>query len=103
MKPQDTLATLEKLARQRILILDGGMGTMAQRLGLEEDAYRGDLLKNATKELKGNHDVLCLTQPEVVAKVHRAYLDAGADIIETNTFGATAIAQEDFCLSLIHI
>ncbi|MEQ9322015.1 MAG: methionine synthase [Polyangiaceae bacterium] len=97
MKPQDTLATLEKLARQRILILDGGMGTMAQRLGLEEDAYRGDLLKNATKELKGNHDVLCLTQPEVVAKVHRAYLDAGADIIETNTFGATAIAQEDFC------
>ncbi|HHH30134.1 MAG TPA: methionine synthase, partial [Polyangiaceae bacterium] len=96
MNPQETLATLEKLARQRILILDGGMGTMAQRLGLEEDAYRGDLLKNATRELKGNHDVLCLTQPDVVAKVHRAYLDAGADIIETNTFGGTAIAQEDF-------
>ena len=81
MKSNDTLATLTQLARKRILILDGGMGTMAQRLGLEEDAYRGDLLKDVPKELKGNHDVLCLTQPDIVTKVHRAYLDAGADII----------------------
>jgi 5-methyltetrahydrofolate--homocysteine methyltransferase len=96
MNPQKTLETLERIASQRILILDGGMGTMAQRLGLDEAAYRGDVLKDAAKELKGNHDVLCVSQPDHVATIHRAYLAAGADIIETNTFGGTFIAQEDF-------
>ena len=80
MTPAETLAALEKIAAQRILILDGAMGTLAQDLGFDEAAYRGDKLKDHDCSVKGNHDLLCLTQPEAVAGMHRKYLDAGADV-----------------------
>ncbi|MBV8640886.1 MAG: homocysteine S-methyltransferase family protein, partial [Verrucomicrobia bacterium] len=83
---------------QRILILDGAMGTMVQQFKLEEDDYRGALLANHPRSLKNNNDILCLTRPEVIVEIHRQYLEAGADIIETNTFNATVISQEDFGL-----
>jgi 5-methyltetrahydrofolate--homocysteine methyltransferase len=83
---------------QRILILDGAMGTMVQQFKLQEDDYRGDLFASHSIHLKNNNDVLCLTRPEIIAQIHRGYLEAGADIIETNTFNATSISQEDFGL-----
>jgi 5-methyltetrahydrofolate--homocysteine methyltransferase len=86
------------LLAKRILILDGAMGTMIQRFKLQEEDYRGDLFQNHSCFLKNNNDVLCLTQPEIIRQIHLEYLQAGADIIETNTFNATAIAQADFNL-----
>ncbi len=83
---------------QRIVILDGAMGTMVQQYKLQEDDYRGSLFATHPKDLKNNNDILCLTRPEIIKTIHRQYLDAGADIIETNTFNATAISQEDFGL-----
>ncbi|RLB65600.1 MAG: methionine synthase [Deltaproteobacteria bacterium] len=103
MTGSKTLQRLEKLAGQRILVLDGAMGTMAQRCGLTEDQYRGEQLRDHPLPLTGNIDVLSLTQPEVVADIHRQYFAAGADIVETNTFSATAIAQADFgCEGLVY-
>ncbi len=103
MTGSKTLQRLEKLAGQRILVLDGAMGTMAQRCGLTEDQYRGEQLRDHPLPLTGNIDVLSLTQPEVVADIHRQYFEAGADIVETNTFSATAIAQADFgCEGLVY-
>ncbi len=90
---------LERILAHRILVLDGGMGTMLQRFSLTEADYRGTRFADHPKELKGNHDILSLTRPDVVRKVHEAYLEAGADIVETNTFSATAIAQADYGLS----
>jgi 5-methyltetrahydrofolate--homocysteine methyltransferase len=96
-------ATLERLIQQRILIIDGAMGTMVQRHKLDEAAFRGSRFENHGCELKGNIDLLTLTQPEIIAGVHRAYLDAGADIVETNTFSGTTIAQADFqCEGLVY-
>jgi 5-methyltetrahydrofolate--homocysteine methyltransferase len=89
---------LENLLKQRIVIIDGAMGTTLQRYQLDEAAYRGERFKDWAKELKGNHDMLNLTRPDVVAEVHRAYLEAGADIIETNTFSAQAISLADYKL-----
>jgi 5-methyltetrahydrofolate--homocysteine methyltransferase len=89
---------LPALLQQRILIIDGAMGTMIQRYRLEEEAFRGERFKDHPKDLKGNNDLLVLTRPEVVRQIHEQYLAAGADIIETNTFGATRIAQEDYGL-----
>ncbi len=83
---------------QRILILDGAMGTMVQQFKLQEDDYRGTLFASHPTLLKNNNDVLCLTRPEIVGQIHLEYLEAGADIIETNTFNATSISQEDFGL-----
>ncbi|HZC58735.1 MAG TPA: methionine synthase, partial [Chthoniobacterales bacterium] len=83
---------------QRILILDGAMGTMVQQYKLQEEDYRGTLFATHPKLLKNNNDILCLTRPEIIKTIHRQYLDAGADIIETNTFNATTISQEDFGL-----
>jgi 5-methyltetrahydrofolate--homocysteine methyltransferase len=83
---------------QRILILDGAMGTMVQQYKLQEEDYRGSLFATHPKLLKNNNDILCLTRPEIIKAIHRQYLDAGADIIETNTFNATTISQEDFGL-----
>jgi 5-methyltetrahydrofolate--homocysteine methyltransferase len=88
---------LDALA-QRILILDGAMGTMVQRFRLQEEDYRGDRFAGHPISLKNNNDVLNLTQPQIIEQIHREYLAAGADIIETNTFNATAISQEDFGL-----
>ncbi|MBO7255481.1 MAG: homocysteine S-methyltransferase family protein [Paludibacteraceae bacterium] len=81
---------------KRILLLDGAMGTMLQRKGLTESDFRGNRFVNHTVELKGNNDVLCLTQPEIIADVHRQYLEAGADIIETCSFNSQRISQADY-------
>jgi len=81
---------------KRILILDGAMGTMVQKYQLEEDNYRNDILNNHQIELKGNTDILNLTEPEIIRSIHLEYLKAGADIISTNTFGANAISQADY-------
>jgi 5-methyltetrahydrofolate--homocysteine methyltransferase len=89
---------LESLLRERIVIIDGAMGTMAQRYNLDEAAYRGEQFKEWLHDLKGNHDLLCLTQPRIVAEIHRQYLEAGADIIETNTFTAQSISLADYKL-----
>jgi 5-methyltetrahydrofolate--homocysteine methyltransferase len=87
---------LEQLLRQRIVIIDGAMGTTLQQYQLDEAAYRGERFKDWAQELKGNHDLLNLTRPDVVAEVHRAYLEAGADIIETNTFSSQAVSLADY-------
>jgi 5-methyltetrahydrofolate--homocysteine methyltransferase len=87
---------LQELLRQRILILDGAMGTMIQRYNLHEEDYRGERFKDFHKDLKGNNDLLSITQPHIIAEIHRLYLEAGADIIETNTFSGTWIAMADY-------
>ncbi|MDR2853591.1 MAG: homocysteine S-methyltransferase family protein [Burkholderiaceae bacterium] len=87
---------LPALLAQRILILDGAMGTMIQRLRLSEAQCRGERFSAFGRDLKGNHDLLALTQPHVIQDIHESYLAAGADIVETNTFGATCVAQEDY-------
>src|SRR5512145_551420 len=90
---------LPALLARRILIIDGAMGTMIQRHKLGEADFRGERFKDHAKDLKGNNDLLVLTRPDVVREIHAQYLAAGADIIETNTFGATSIAQEDYGLA----
>ena len=97
LRHSDAFDIVDLLAK-RIVILDGAMGTMIQRFKLKEEDYRGDLLRDHPASLKNNNDVLCLTRPEIVRQVHLEYLQAGADIIETNTFNATVIAQSDFAL-----
>ena len=90
---------LTSLLQDRILLLDGAYGTLLQGEGLAEEDYRGTLLSGHGPALKGNYDALCLTQPQLVAEAHRRYLEAGADIIKTNSFTATAISQEDYGLA----
>ncbi len=94
----DRLARLNAALAERILILDGATGTMYQTYGLDEAGYRGERFADATSDMKGNNELLCLTRPDIVRSVHEAYLEAGADIIETNTFGSTRIAQADYGL-----
>src|ERR1019366_5777792 len=91
-------AALPQLLKERIVILDGAMGTMIQRHRLSEADYRGARFADHAKSLKGNNDLLQLTRPDVIAAIHAQYLEAGADIIETNTFGATSVAQADYDL-----
>ena len=91
-----TLIQLENLLAQRILLLDGAMGTMIQRYNLEEKDYRGERFANFGRDLKGNNDLLAITQPHIIKSIHTAYLDAGADILETNTFNSTSIAMADY-------
>jgi 5-methyltetrahydrofolate--homocysteine methyltransferase len=86
---------------QRILILDGAMGTMIQQYGLEEPDYRGERFRHHPRDLKGNNDLLTLTRPDVVSAVHKSYLEAGADILETNTFNSTSVAQADYGLESV--
>jgi 5-methyltetrahydrofolate--homocysteine methyltransferase len=93
-----TRATLDALLARRILILDGAMGTMVQQHQLDEGAIRGERFRNHPVALKNNIDLLSITRPEIISGIHHAYLEAGADILETNTFAATAIAQADFSL-----
>jgi 5-methyltetrahydrofolate--homocysteine methyltransferase len=90
---------LPAILHERIAIIDGAMGTMIQRFRLDEAQFRGARFADHGKDLKGNNDLLVLTRPDVIADIHRQYLAAGADIIETNTFGATSIAQEDYGLA----
>ena len=92
-------AALPAILAQRIVIIDGAMGTMIQRYKLGEADYRGSRFTGHAKDLKGNNELLQLTRPDVLHDIHAAYLAAGADIIETNTFGATSIAQEDYGLA----
>jgi 5-methyltetrahydrofolate--homocysteine methyltransferase len=98
MKKSSLLIELENTLKQRLLFLDGAMGTMVQLFKLQEADYRGERFKNFDRDLKGNNDLLVLTKPEVIYKIHRQYLEAGADIIETNTFNGTRIAQSDYGL-----
>ena len=90
---------LEQALQQRILIIDGAMGTMIQAENLVEADYRGERFADHGSDVKGNNELLSLTRPDIIAKIHRQYLEAGADIIETNTFGSTAVAQGDYNLS----
>ncbi|WP_323148094.1 methionine synthase [Pseudomonas oryzihabitans] len=90
------LAALRQALAQRILILDGGMGTMIQSYRLEEADYRGERFADWPSDVKGNNDLLLLTQPKIIAEIEKAYLDAGADILETNTFNATRVSQADY-------
>jgi 5-methyltetrahydrofolate--homocysteine methyltransferase len=93
------MATTEQLRMElerRILVLDGAMGTMIQSYQLEEADFRGERFAGWPRDLKGNNDLLNLTQPGIIRAIHTAYLEAGADIIETNTFNATAISQADY-------
>ncbi len=94
----DTTTLLHQLLSTRILVLDGAMGTMIQRLTLTDEQFRGERFKNHPKDLKGNSDLLVLTRPDDIAGIHAQYLEAGADIIETNTFTATTISQADYDL-----
>jgi len=87
---------LPSILEKRIAILDGAMGTMIQRFKLSEADYRGERFKDFPKDVKGNNELLSLTRPDVIRDIHEGYLAAGADMIETNTFGATTIAQEDY-------
>ncbi len=87
---------LPEILNTRIAILDGAMGTMIQRFKLSEADYRGDRFKDFPKDVKGNNELLSLTRPDVIRDIHEGYLAAGADLIETNTFGATTIAQADY-------
>src|SRR5216683_2969248 len=98
---RDVLRQLDDLLARRILVLDGAMGTMIQRHQLTEADFRGARLAAHGRELRGNNDILVLTRPDVIAQIHREYLAAGADIIETNTFSSTAIAQADYGLEAL--
>ncbi|MFC7419032.1 methionine synthase [Iodobacter arcticus] len=95
-RPQSLHAELQNQLKQRILILDGGMGTMIQAYDLQEADYRGARFADWSCDVKGNNDLLALSQPHIIAEIHQGYLDAGADIIETNTFNGTSIAMADY-------
>src|SRR3954465_12750628 len=92
------LEARHRALEQRILVLDGAMGTMIQRYALTEAQYRGERFKDFARDLRGNNDLLSITRPEVIREIHQQYLDAGADILETNTFNSTAISQADYGL-----
>ena len=87
---------LEKILESRIAIIDGAMGTTIRTYGMKEADIRGERFKNSTKDLLNNGDLFSLTQPQMICDIHRRFLEAGADIIETNTFGATSITQSEF-------
>src|SRR3972149_11280384 len=93
---RERLSRLDTLLQQRILILDGAMGTMIQRYKLEEKDYRGERFADWAGDLKGNNDLLILTQPKIIRDIHTAYLEAGSDIVETGTFNSTAISMADY-------
>ena len=90
------LAALPGILRERIMVLDGAMGTMLQAYAFDETDFRGDRFRDHPRDLRGNSDVLCLTQPASVSAIHAAYLEAGAEILSTNSFTATRIAQADY-------
>ncbi len=98
MNKSQPFIELEKILKDRIMVLDGAMGTMIQALKLEEEDYRGDAYTRSTIDLKGNNDLLSITRPEAIAGIHDQFLAAGTDILETNTFNATSIAQSDYGL-----
>src|SRR4051812_35570692 len=87
---------IKKELEKRVLVIDGAMGTMIQQYKLDEAGYRGKEFKDWKSDLKGNNDLLSITRPEIIEEIHRQYLEAGADIIETNTFNSTAISLADY-------
>ena len=89
---------LFSIAKNKVLVLDGAMGTMIQRYKLEEIDFRKNWFENHESSLKGNNDLLSLTRPDIIKEIHSAYFEAGADIVETNTFSGTSIAQSDYGL-----
>jgi 5-methyltetrahydrofolate--homocysteine methyltransferase len=91
--------SIQEIAKEKILVLDGAMGTMIQRHTLEEEDFRGERLKNHTSLVKGNNDLLCLTRPDIIEDIHFQYFEAGADIVETNTFNAQLISLADYDMS----
>src|SRR4051812_27708069 len=97
----EVLAALTAAARERVLILDGAMGTQIQGLGFEEDHFRGTHFLGCDCHLKGNNDLLTLTQPDAIEAIHFGYAIAGADILETNTFSSTSIAQADYGMEAV--
>src|SRR5215204_984894 len=90
------MKSIRECLNERILIIDGAMGTMIQRYKLGEKEYRGERFKDWHTDVKGNSDLLNITQPQIIEAIHKQYLEAGADIIETNTFSSTVIAQADY-------
>jgi methionine synthase I (cobalamin-dependent)/very-short-patch-repair endonuclease len=90
------MKTIQELLKKKILVIDGAMGTMIQQHKLTEEDYRGERFKSWHRDVKGNNDLLSITQPQIIEAIHKQYLDAGADIIETNTFSSTVIAQADY-------
>lgn len=95
------MSDIKKALQHRILVLDGAMGTMLQRYNFSEEDFRGERFKDYPSSLKGNNDLLSLTQPQAIAEIHRKYFEAGADIVETNTFSSTTIAMADYNLESI--
>lgn len=93
------MVDIKEILKQRVLVLDGAMGTMIQRYGLDEDDFRGERFKGHDSPLKGNNDLLSLTRPDVIKEIHAQYFEAGADIVETNSFGSTSVAQDDYNLA----
>ena len=89
---------IEDILKERILVIDGAMGTMIQRHTLTEEDFRGERFKDHRYPLKGNNDLLSITRPDIIKEIHRQYFQAGADIVETNTFSGTTIAQADYHL-----
>ena len=89
--------------RHRVLVLDGAMGSLIQDFHLTEEDFRGELFATHVFDLKGNNDILSLTKPEVIASIHRQYLEAGADILSTNTFNANPISQSDYQIGRAHV
>jgi 5-methyltetrahydrofolate--homocysteine methyltransferase len=99
LQGQETALRMTEAARQRILIIDGAMGTMIQGFKLQEADFRGQMFLDHPSDLQGNNDLLSITRPDIIENIHWQYLEAGADIIETNTFNANAISQEDYKLA----
>ncbi len=95
---RDRELALKQLLKERILLFDGAMGTMIQKYNFTEEDFRGERFKNHPRDLKGDNDLLCITKPEAIERIHRGFLEAGSDIIETNTFNGTSIAQSDYGL-----
>src|SRR6185503_20918870 len=94
----DAAARIKTLLQERIVVIDGAMGTMIQGYELDEAGFRGTEFAGHPRDLKGDNDLLNLTRPDIVEAIHRRYLEAGADIVETNTFNSTSIAQADYGL-----
>src|SRR3954471_235682 len=98
MSQTDRTERLKQLLRERIVIIDGAMGTMIQRYKLDEAAFRGERFKDYAHDLKNNNDLLSITQPQIIREIHGQYLEAGADLIETNTFNSNSISLADYKL-----
>src|SRR5262249_24223243 len=98
---RDRIAALRALLAERIVVIDGAMGTTIQARGLSEADYRGDRFRDHGLDLKGNHDLLALSRPDVLTEIHREYLDAGPDIVETNTVNSNRVSQSDYRLEAV--